>query len=393
MRARLLATLLVALGSGCVTGRTLEMDPVLVTVNEEDLALSRLNEEELFACGSAAYQAQDFPRAVKCFTRLADTFPSGPRWKDAQYNAGVAYEQLGEFLLALERYRTVMDPVRGQGDALDATWRAASCHYHLGDYEGAVALLEQVAARGDVTSTDRIHALTHIGVCHVESGKLSEAEGRLREALAIYKDRSEVERLDDYFPCQAQFFLGELYRLHFLAVKLVAVDDPNKLGNELEYKAQLLLSAQGHYLRAIRMGNPHWGVAAGQRIGSLYEGFYDEMTTAPVPQTLDEEQAALYRATLRKRVRVLVHKAISIYERTISAAERVGVNGGFLEATKGSLDRMKQVLLADAARDEEPAVDDGAPPSAAEVDPDEPAAPPVSAAPDEVRGVSRAAAP
>lgn len=368
-----LAALLAATAfAGCTTTRNggLQMDPLYVDVDREDLALSRLNDEELFACGSTAYQAKDYRKAARCFTRLADNFPKSKRYANAQYNAGIAYEAQAEYLLAVERYKTVMDPARGHGDALDATWRTASAYYHLADFPAAIELLEAVAARTDLESIDLIHANTHLGVCWVELGEIARAETRLRAALALYHERAELERLDDYFPCQAQFFLAEIYRLHFEGVKLQVVDDTAKLSDDLEYKAQLLLSAQGHYLRAIRMGNAHWAIAAGQRIGGLYEGLYDEMTHAPVPGSLDAEQAELYRSMLRKKVRVLVQKAISIYERTLTTAERIGVSSAFLEQTRASLDRMKQVLLADAAADDGTGAPDGTPP--AESDPDRP---------------------
>ena len=57
----------------------------------------------------------------------------------------------------------------------------------------------------------------------------------------------------------------------FLEIKL---DPPNsakeKLFGDLEYKAQMLLSAQGHYLRCIRVGHPEGATASGYRIGAPY---------------------------------------------------------------------------------------------------------------------------
>jgi tetratricopeptide (TPR) repeat protein len=342
-----------ALLGGCATTRPgLVMDETVIEVDREDLELSRMNDEELFACGAAAYQARQYRRAVKCFTRLADLFPNSPRAWDAAYNAGVVYEAIGDHANAALRYEATMDPDRGTGDQLDAAWRAATVRYHLEDYPAAIGLLERLAARTDLPTGDRIRALTHLGICRLESGDATAAEAKLREALKLYHDRRDHERLEDYYPGQAQFFLGEIYRLHFEAVKLEAMNDLAKLGEDLEYKAQLLLSAQGHYLRAIRLGNAHWGIAAGQRVGGLYEGLYHEMTGAPVPEGFDEEQARLYRGVLRRKVRVLVQKAISIYERTLATAERIGVEGMFRERTRESLDRMKQILLADAAADE-----------------------------------------
>jgi tetratricopeptide (TPR) repeat protein len=371
----LAALLLAALAAGCATSRPrgLTMDETVVEVNREDLELSRLNDEELFACGAAAYQAGQHRRAVKCFTRLADLFPDSPRAWSAAYNAGVAYEALGDFANAALRYEATMDPEHGQGDRLDAAWRAAAARYHLEDYPAAIALLERIVARADLSTADRLRALTHLGVCRLENGEAGPAEARFREALKLYRDRQDLERLEDYYPAQAQFFIGEIYRLHFEAVKLAAVDDLDKLGGDLEYKAELLLSAQGHYLRAIRMGNAQWGIAAGQRVGGLYEQLYDEMTNAPVPEGFDAQQAGLYRGMLRRKVRVLVQKAISIYERTLSTAERIGVEGAFRDRTRESLDRMKQALLGDAARDEaEGITDEDVPPPPPAKDGEEP---------------------
>jgi hypothetical protein len=144
----------------------------------------------------------------------------------------------------------------------------------------------------------------------------------------------------------AQHFLGEVYRAHFLAVKL----DPSRDGEEalaraLEAKASLLLSAQGHYLRCIKMGNGDWAVASGYRIGELYDALHAAMVDAPPPPGLDAEHVEAYRAELRRKVRVLVVKAITIYEQTLSVAGRARLeNNRFVAATQASLERMKLAL-------------------------------------------------
>ena len=343
--------LLLSVLAGCAGGSAVRADDPLRDPLAEEIA--GFNDEELFACGTAAWQAQDYVRAAACFAGLADRFPQSRHWHDAMFDAGAAYEAQEQWQLALDRYRAVIDPQLGPSSDLDPVWRAATALYQLDRYDEAIALIAPLAAE-PFGAEVRIRALTHIGVCKVEQGQLGPAEIDLRNALALYRaeDARAEERLSTYWPAQAQFFVGEIYRLHFEAVALRAVDDPAKLGDELEYKAQLLLSAQGHYLRAIRMGNAHWGTAAGQRIGGLYETLYDQMTTAPVPEGMDEGQAQLYRGLLRRKVRVLVQKAIGVYERTLSTAERIGTRSPFIEQTQASLDRMKQVLLADAARDE-----------------------------------------
>src|SRR5208282_6228938 len=66
---------------------------------------------------------------------------------------------------------------------------------------------------------------------------------------------------------------------------------------------------------------------------------------------LKDEEARIYRQELRKRVRVLLTKAITVYESTLAAAERLGSSGPFVDRAREELERMKQLLLADAAED------------------------------------------
>jgi hypothetical protein len=141
-----------------------------------------------------------------------------------------------------------------------------------------------------------------------------------------------------------------VYREWFRTLPL----DPSKgddaaLERDLEHKAEMLLSAQGHYLRAIRMGNDRWAVASGFRIGELYDELRSQLLDAPLPGGLDAEAASAYRGELRKRVRVLAAKAITAYEQTLARAKRSGVDDlRFLADAQGALERLKSALAEEA---------------------------------------------
>jgi tetratricopeptide (TPR) repeat protein len=343
-----------ALGLGaCATSRgvrqeRLEFEPLVITPGPpEQLELAHLNDEELLALGTSAFAAEDFEKAARCFVRLLEAYPQSPHQREAIFNAGLAYERLGRFAEALELFKQIMEPAKGLEDALHAAFRAAECHYHLNEFPAAIAILSVLAEREDIPAQERLQAKVERGICLIENDDLDQAEAALRASLNWWRDHREAERLDEYFPGQAQFFLGEIYRLYFEKVDLQPDSGDEKLAKDLEYKCELLLSAQGHYLRAIRIGDVQWATAAGFRIGALYEQLYDDMLGAKAPTGFDEEQAQVYREELRKKVRVLLTKAMSIYERTLAAAERIGVENPFVQRTKRSLDRMKQLLLED----------------------------------------------
>jgi len=144
--------------------------------------------------------------------------------------------------------------------------------------------------------------------------------------------------------------------LHYAEVRLDPAAGADQLSRDLEYKAELLLSAQGHYLRTIKIGNAYWATASGTQIGGLYQDMYQQISDSDAPRELDAEEAVIYRQEVRKKVRILLTKAITAYEATLAAAERLGSSGVFVDRAREGLEKMKQLLLADAV-DDEPAPD------------------------------------
>jgi tetratricopeptide (TPR) repeat protein len=326
-------------------------EPVTVT---GDLELSDLNDEELFAGGTSAFAAEDFKQAARYFGRLADFHPDSPHRRTALYNAGLAYERLEQWEEAYLRFSELADAEKGTGDALEAAFRVAETRYHLERYADAARVLAQIATREDIPVSRRIEARVQQGICELESGELEKSEATLRQALATYEGLENPEEVENYFPAQAHFFMGELYRLHYETVRLEPTKGSDALAKDLNYKAELLLSAQGHYLRSMRVGDGHWATAAGAQIGAMYENLYEHLVNSPAPAELDEEEARLYREELRKKIRVLLTKSINIYERTLEAAERIGAQSAFVDRTRKSLEKVKALLLADSDTPEGP---------------------------------------
>jgi tetratricopeptide (TPR) repeat protein len=327
-----------------------------------DLSLARMNDEELFAAGSSAFAAGDAKRAAACFERLVTMFPESPHLRQAHFNAGLALERLEDWDRARRHFLEVADAA-GSGDALDAAFHQAETLYHLERYPEAITLLGKIAARSELPVARRLEAQVQQGICQVDSGDLDSGEKTLRSALAgAQAAATRGEPVDDYTPAQAQFFLGEIYRLHCEAVTFDPEAKADQLSQTLEYKAELLLSAQGHYLRAIKVGNGYWATAAGERIGSLYEVLHKQMMESPLPKELSAEEGDVYRQEVRRRIRILLTKAIGVYESTVATAERIGSSGPFVDRARVSLERMKQLLLAEA--DIADAPDEGLPPEA-----------------------------
>ncbi len=324
----------------------IEFPPQELTVSKLDLELEGKGEDELFALGMAAYEAKDWARAAAAFARVADRFPGSRREATALLDAGLAYRKLREWRLALERFQALARGWEG-ADALEASFLAAECQFELDDLAAAHATLTGIAARPDLGAPDRVRALAQLGVVELEDGRAGQAEGTLRRALAIWIGLEEGRRaaLDPYWAAQAQYYLGEVHRAAFLGVDV----DPTTAGEArleaaLEEKSTLLLKAQGHYLKAIHMGDQRWAVAAGYRVGELYDAFREQLLDAPVPPELDAEHATAYRDELRRRVRVLADKAVGAYRAALDFARRQGVSLELLADAQQALERLQAAL-------------------------------------------------
>ncbi len=364
---RALALFPLLLLTRCATTQTggAKPEPIVMPPQEvrADLALLKMNDEELFAAGSSAFAAGDFARAAACFERLAAAYPESQHRRRALFNAGLAQERLDAWDSARQDFSELANPL-GTGDALDAAFHQAEALYHLDRYPEAAALLARIAARTDLPVSRRIEAQVQQGICQVDGGDLDEGEKTLRTALASAREAADRgEPADEYVTAQGQFFLGEIYRLHCEGVTFDPDAKADALSKTLEYKAQLLLSAQGHYLRAIKIGNGYWATAAGERIGNLYEVLYRQMMDSPTPKELNPEETEAYRQELRRRIKILLTKAIGVYETTVATAERIGTAGPFVARARESLERMKQLLLAEADVPDEPPPPEPAKPS------------------------------
>jgi tetratricopeptide (TPR) repeat protein len=309
--------------------------------------LAGKNAEELFAAGTAASAAGEWRRAAEAFSRVADVFPSSPRRPAALYDAGLALRALGEWRAALERFRELAERFTGP-DADEARFLLAECHWHLGEHADARRVLDALA--GHAVPAQRARALVERGVVEAEDGELDAGARSLEAGAADLEAAAGRDVPAAALAAKAQFWLGEIERSRFLALSLdPTAGDASRLVRDLEAKSELLLAAQERYLRAIRTGDATWAVAAGGRIGELYDGFYTELVGAPLPPGLDEQTAAAYGKELRSRVRVLVTKAIRVYEETLGTARRAGVGGDLVPRIEAALERMRRALAeADA---------------------------------------------
>lgn len=330
------------------------MEPILVKADKDPLTgLDGYDAEALLEVGNRLYANGDHDKAIEIYDKLVAEFPESKHVPAAQYNAGLAFEALVEYDKSLERYEKIIADHRGSKSFKDAYFRKCFVLGKLARWVEVADTFWAIRHLDDLTPMDELEARVGQGVGMFMQGDYVTAETEFMSAITFYQSQSKLEYLPaDYWVGQSRFYLGEIYAREFEKTKLSPPKaDQEKwvemMGKELEAKCKLLLRAQNNFIRTIRVGHTGWATAAGFRIGNLYEKLYDDLLDVPVPPDLDEEAKNVYLEELRKRVSVLVVKAIKVYEQSLQMAQRVGEKNEWVDQTTKSLERMKTLYLAE----------------------------------------------
>lgn len=329
-----------------VPSEQIEADPMLVQVGKDGEGRT-VDAGGLFDRAYEAFQNRRFEVAAQRYRAVVEHFPDSRYYRSALYNAGLAYEEVGRRAPAAETYRRLIEEFPRRKDTVDAYYRLADIHASRGEHRRVVELMTEVMIRDDLTTFDRIEARVRRAEALLERGRLEKAEAGFEKVLDLNRRASSGDQLpdDSRFICRAYVGLGRVIhgRVGQIPLKL----PPDRMGDDLEEKAELLLDSQAQYMRALRKQHPEWSVAAGYRIGQLYEDFYSDIMAAEIPDELTDEQVEMYFEQLRERLRPVLERAIEVYERNLSMSRRIGEtpeNNRWVAETAESLERMKRYL-------------------------------------------------
>lgn len=323
---------------------------VVLAAPDPLLDLAAYDADELFHLAGEADRNERVDDAIRIYERLLADFPDSDLADEARFNLGLLHESRQHFQLASVQYGSIvaLDEPSDDHDRrtwLDAHYRLAVCLGKLGQWWPVAEIFDVVLALAWLPEFDRLEAMVGRGIALQEAGDTFGAELQFAAVLRFYREASRDAPLNDRgLAAEAAFRMGDLAREQFDAVVL---EFPHEvLTQRLEEKCALLLSAQSRYLRAIQLGDAHTVAAAGYRIGSLYESLYDVIVGLTTPAELTEEQGDIYEEEVRKRVMVLVEKAIQVYEKSLNVGRRAETAADWVTKMERALDRLKSIYLA-----------------------------------------------
>ncbi|MCL2626754.1 MAG: tetratricopeptide repeat protein [Cystobacterineae bacterium] len=262
---------------------------------------------------------------------IADCLQAGSLWTELQ-----RWDEVEKNL------KPIANPY-GNELTLEACFPLALSYFERGQLKEAAALLQPIAERHDANNHWQLRAKTEYAICLLEQGERDKAQTFL-ETVAN-SPPSPGDELTQHAWAKAKFFLAEIAFLRFADSPFCNRCSIHVMAQELEKKAQLLLDSQELFVQTIQTQNTYWAIAAGMRIGELYETLYQQLLASPLPLEVNPEDSDAYRREMRKFLRNLLAKALQNYEDTLHTAERIGVKSFFAKRTRERLVDLTQQLL------------------------------------------------
>jgi len=301
---------------------------------------------DLFRAASRLFTRAKYEQALKQFQMIVSTYPDSRYAAHSSYNAGLCLVNLKRWADALAVFKDAERRLKGSADAWDATFEIAHCLESLERWSELADVSRALFTRGHkaLTVRRRIEARIRWGRAEYRLDRWARAERHFKHALADYRKNSGMPSLKDTrYVSLAQYLVGEIYRSLFSSVRFRLPVETMK--RDLMDKSAFFLKSHSAYLACVRLNHHRWAVAAGYRLGQLYENFYDDMMSAEVPPALDESERKIYFEELKGHIKHLVVQSIDVYERNLSMSDRLGTaDGEWTKKTKSSLERMRDIL-------------------------------------------------
>lgn len=330
------------------------MEPMVLEAQKvgDDLQVISYDAALLFDEAFALYQQDLFDEARKMYARILEQFPETVLAPPAMFNMALCDEKLGDLQAASGIYDELVDTYPDSEAALHAMFRRGYCLEALERLDEAIAQYQEVLALDGIPVDDTLEAMSRVGHLLLLAGRESQAEDALTLAVQFYVQQSQIERFDNaFYAAQAQYDLAEIERALFESVEFTT--DEAQIREALDEKLGYMVEASDAYVQAIKIGNYYWAVAAGYQVGQLLRTLYDQMVQAPVPPELDtEELVQTYYDFLREYIRPLLERAVSVWEKTLLMAERVGIDCEWVDLTEEKM-RQTRDMLAEELMDEE----------------------------------------
>lgn len=305
--------------------------------------------DELYAQAERQLAAGAAADAAKGFDRVYRLEPDGPRAAESLYRGALSHEAAGDRETSLQRFEQLASRFPTHALARDALLRAIRLLCFMERWKRCGEASDLFMSRYPQRDYgEDIVAFGGKALWRVSEGDVEGATYYIEKARTLV----EEHRLDaaGKIPrdvAQLYFALGEVRRIRAEKIRFNPL--PANFPAVLEERCQLLLDAQSAYSDSMRAQDAHWSAMAGFRVGELYHKLHEDLMDVPQPKADTDQKKQLFEGAMRLRYSILLDKALTMMEHTLSMSARTGEKSAWVAKAQDAKQKLQKAQKAEQA--------------------------------------------
>jgi tetratricopeptide (TPR) repeat protein len=289
-----------------------------------------------YDAGAALIQIGDWQRATTVLEGFRTSFPDHELTADVTAKLAVAYVESGNNARAANEFERIADgdgPVEIKREAL---WRSAELYSNTGQSAAAATAYARFVERYPRPVAEAVEARQKLVDLATKAGNGAERTRWLKELVAA-DGAAGAERTDRtrYLAATSELELAAPARDAFLGTKLVV-----PLDKSLAAKQSRMQEALAAYTRAADYGIAEVTTAANYEIAELYHALSKDLYASERPAELTEEELEQYDILLEEQAFPFEEEAIKLHETNAART----ADGVYDEWVKKSLTALVELL-------------------------------------------------
>src|SRR4051812_40761220 len=175
----------------------IEMDPIKISAvkGPDGVHLETFDVAELFEHAGKALAEKRYDDAILSYEMLLREFPGDNKYRlPSLYNEGLAHQGKKDWAKAAEVFKKMADQAPNSPDTKDALFQLGATYAEMGNWPASATLFAQLMERKDMTADDKIEAFARRGYAQFQLRDLDTAERTFTSALYFFRSIEKEER-------------------------------------------------------------------------------------------------------------------------------------------------------------------------------------------------------
>lgn len=305
-----------------------EFEKIVASAREHEIA-----EKALFEAALLYEDSRDRNKAALLYESLPRKFPDSELIDKALFKAGILREELQQWSQSAMNFLAVFDHDPASQFAANSLYFAARNFENAGDYKNARNYFERYITIYKDDPDRFLDAAFKKGEIAYNQRDFTTALRDFNFVISSHKKfRADGAPVDNYFPANAQFLIGEVLYDTFKKIQLSPPLDRN-----LERKRAKFQEVVKAYAAAAKYKSAEWSTASSYKIGVSFEEFANALLDSSRPKNMTDEDLIAYNQKLWQSVLPFKRKAYKTYKSNVRQAEKNSIENKWIEESKRRL--------------------------------------------------------